>query len=259
MGQGGIAPLALVTGGHRRLGARIAMHLASAGYALAIHGRHDAIPHRFLSERLTETGVDWHGFVADFLEPGTAERLLPEVIAHFGRAPDLLVNSASLFGESNLATVTEADLAAYYRVNSSAPVLLTQAFAAAERPAGSNASVVNILDQRLAQPHGDQLAYTLGKAGLAEFTRIAARTLAPSIRVNAVSPGLTLATYDYTPEQLDRLAAIAPLGALPTPEDVSEAVLYLAYAKAVTGQTIIVDGGAYMKSYERDFVHMAGE
>ncbi|MBO9670565.1 MAG: SDR family oxidoreductase [Sphingobium sp.] len=259
MVQGGIAPLALVTGGHRRLGARIAMHLARAGYTLAIHGRHDAIPHRFLNERLAETGVDWHGFVADFLEPGTAERLLPDVIAHFGRPPDLLVNSASLFGESDISTVTEAELAAYYRVNTSAPVLLTQAFAAAERPADRNACVVNILDQRLAQPHGDQLAYTLGKAGLAEFTRIAARTLAPNIRVNAVSPGLTLATYDYTPEQLGRLAAIAPLGVLPTPEDVSEAVLYLANAKAVTGQTIIVDGGAYMKSYERDFVHMAGE
>jgi NAD(P)-dependent dehydrogenase (short-subunit alcohol dehydrogenase family) len=259
-GQGDAPPpLALVTGGHRRLGARIAMHLARAGYALAIHGRHDAVPHRFLKECLAETSVDWHGFVADFLEPGTAEGLLPAVIAHFGRAPDLLVNSASLFGESDLSTVTEADLAAYYRVNTSAPVLLTQVFAAAERPAGQNASVVNILDQRLAQPHGDQLAYTLGKAGLDAFTRIAARTLAPNIRVNAVSPGLTLATYDYTPEQLTRLATLAPLEALPTPEDIGEAVLYLARAQSVTGQTIIVDGGAHMKSYDRDFVHLAGE
>jgi len=252
-------PLALVTGGHRRLGARIAMHLASAGYALAIHGRHDAVPHRFLKERLAETGAEWHGFVGDFLDEGAVEELIPAVIAHFGRAPDLLVNSASLFGESDLASVSEAELAAYYRVNTSAPVLLTQAFSAAERPAGQNASVVNILDQRLAQPHGDQLAYTLGKAGLEAFTRIAARTLAPNIRVNAVSPGLTLATYDYTPDQLDRLAQLAPLGALPTPEDVAEAVLYLAHARAVTGQTIIVDGGAHMKSYERDFVHLAGE
>ena len=249
----------MVTGGHRRLGARIAMHLASAGYALAIHGRHDAVPHRFLRERLAETGVDWHGFVADFLEPGAAESLIPAVIAHFGRAPDLLVNSASLFGEGDLSTVTAAELAAYHLVNTAAPVLLTQAFAAAERTAGQDASVVNILDQRLAQPHGDQLAYTLGKAGLDAFTRIAARSLAPHIRVNAVSPGLTLATYDYTPDQLDRLATLAPLGTLPTPEDVGEAVLYLARAQAVTGQTIIVDGGAHMKSYERDFVHLAGE
>ncbi len=83
--------------------------------------------------------------------------------------------------------------------------------------------------------------------------------LAPDIRVNAVSPGLTLATYDYTPEQLTRLARLAPLETLPTPEDVGEAVLYLARARAVTGQTIIVDGGAHMRSYERDFVHLAGD
>lgn len=232
------------------------MGLASAGYALAVHGRHDAIPHRFLAERLAETGVPWHGFVADFLKPGTAETLVPEVISHFGRAPDLLVNSASLFGESDLTSVTETELADYYRVNASAPVLLTQAFAKAERPDGQNACVINILDQRLAQPHGDQLAYTLGKAGLEAFTRIAARTLAPAIRVNAVSPGLTLATYDYTPEQLTRLVRLAPLEVLPTPEDVAEAVLFLARASAVTGQIITVDGGAHMRAYPRDFIHL---
>ncbi|MBU0557767.1 MAG: SDR family oxidoreductase [Alphaproteobacteria bacterium] len=253
---GALPPLALVTGGHRRLGARIAMHLARAGYALAIHGRHDAEPHRFLSECLSETGVPWQGFVADFLQPGAAEALMPAVVAHFGRAPDLLVNSASLFGESDLTNVTAQDLADYHQVNTVAPVLLTQAFAVAERPASHHASVVNILDQRLAQPHGDQLAYTLGKAGLEAFTRIAARTLAPAIRVNAVSPGLTLATYDYTPEQLDRLTRLAPLEVMPSPEDVGEAVLYLARAHSVTGQTIMVDGGAHMRSYERDFLHL---
>lgn len=256
VGQG-VAPLALVTGGHRRLGARIAMHLARAGYALAIHGREAPEPHRFLRECLAETGAAWHGFAADFLEAGAAEGLLPAVTAHFGRAPDLLVNNASLFGEGDLAVVTADELAHYHQVNTVAPVLLTQAFARAERPAGRNPSVINILDQRLAQPHGDQLAYTLGKAGLEAFTRIAARALAPAIRVNAVSPGLTLATYDYTPEQLARLARLAPLDALPEPEDVGEAVLYLARAQAVTGQTIIVDGGAHMRSYERDFIHMA--
>jgi NAD(P)-dependent dehydrogenase (short-subunit alcohol dehydrogenase family) len=251
-------PLALVTGGHRRLGARIAMHLARAGYALAIHGRHDAEPHRFLRECLAETGAEWCGFVADFLEPGAAEGLIPAVCAHFGRAPDLLVNSASLFGEGDLASVSAEELGRYYQVNTVAPVLLTQAVARAERPAGRNVSIVNVLDQRLAQPHGDQLAYTLGKAGLEAFTRIAARALAPGIRVNAVSPGLTLATYDYTPEQLTRLARLAPLEALPTPEDIGEAVLYLARATAVTGQTIIVDGGAHMRSYTRDFIHLEG-
>jgi NAD(P)-dependent dehydrogenase (short-subunit alcohol dehydrogenase family) len=251
-------PLALVTGGHRRLGARIAMRLARAGYALAVHGRHDAEPHPFLADVLAETGVPWAGFVADFLEPGAVQDLLPAVIAHFGRAPDLLVNSASLFGHDRLDTVTEADLAQHFAVNASAPALLTQAFATAERTPGAQAAIVNLLDQRLVQPHSDQLAYTMSKYALEGFTRIAARTLAPHVRVNAVAPGLTLITEDYAEAQVDRLAAAMPLKALPGTDDIAEAVLYLAQADAVTGQTIFVDGGAHMRSFARDFMYLEG-
>src|SRR3546814_9160490 len=75
-------------------------------------------------------------------------------------------------------------------------------------------------------------------------------------RVNAVAPGLTLATEDYSGGQIERLAARMPLGALPTPDQVAEAVLYLARAEAVTGQTIFVDGGAHLAPMERDFVHL---
>ncbi len=249
-------PLALVTGGHRRLGARIAMHLARAGYALAIHGRHDAEPHPFLAECLAETGVPWAGFIADFLEPSQVQGLIPAVTAHFGRAPDLLVNSASLFGQDRLDAATATDLADHYAVNATAPVLLTQAFARATRAGGGDAAIVNILDQRLAQPHGDQLAYTLGKVALAGFTQIAARELAPDIRVNAVAPGLTLPTEDYSAQQLADLGAQMPLGSLPSSEEVAEAVLYLARARSVTGQTLYVDAGAHMRSYERDFMHL---
>ncbi|MBN8817925.1 MAG: SDR family oxidoreductase [Sphingomonas sp.] len=250
------APLALVTGGHRRLGARIAMRLARAGYALAIHGRHDAVPHPFLADCLAETGVDWCGFVADFETPAAAEALMPAIIAHFGRAPDLLVNSASLFGQDRLDVVTGADLSAHFAVNAVAPVLLTQAFAQAKREAGRDPSIVNLLDQRLAQPHGDQLAYTISKYALDGFTRIAARELAPHVRVNAVAPGLTLPTEDYDEAQMARLASDMPLERLPDTEDVSEAVLYLAQARAVTGQTLFVDAGAHMRSYPRDFMHL---
>lgn len=232
------------------------MRLAEAGYALAIHGRYDAEPHPFLAKVLVETGVPWHGFVADFLSSDDVLGLIPQVVAHFGRAPDLLVNSASMFGQDRLETVTSADLADHYAVNAIAPVLLSQGFVAADRPVGKNASIVNILDQRLAQPHGDQLAYTLGKFALEGFTRLAARELAPHVRVNAVAPGLTLVTEDYAEAQIERLAATMPLRSLPGTDDVAESVLYLARANAVTGQTLFVDGGAHMISFARDFMHL---
>lgn len=247
--------LALVTGSHHRLGAHIALALARAGYRLAIHGSHDATPDAGLAEGLKGAGAVWHGFVADFEDPASAARLIADVAAHFGAAPALLVNGAAIFGQDRLESVTADDLMRHYAVNCAAPVLLTQAFA--DQAASGDRAVVNILDQRLANPHGDQLSYTLSKQALAGFTRIAARDLAArGIRVNAVAPGLTIAVGADQTAHLDRFAAMMPLGRLPLPDQIAEAVLYLAGATAVTGQVIAVDGGAHMESFERDFLYL---
>tara|TARA_R110000782_G_scaffold268393_1_gene364807 strand:+ start:66097 stop:66864 length:768 start_codon:yes stop_codon:yes gene_type:complete len=255
--MGNERPLALVTGGHRRLGGYISAHLAHAGYALAIHGSHDVALAPELEGALHESGAQWGGFVADFEQPASACEMMQAVVAHFGRAPDLLVNSAALFGQDRLEDVSESDLMRHYAVNCAAPVLLTQAFAKASEGSGHNRSIINILDQRLANPHGDQLGYTLAKQALAGFTRIAARELAGhGIRVNAVAPGLTIATDDYDAAHMARLARLMPLGRLPEAEEIAAAVLYLAQARSVTAQVIAVDGGAHMQSHPRDFMHM---
>lgn len=245
------ARLALVTGGHRRLGAAISARLAAAGYAVAIHGSRDAEPEPQLAKALE--AAEWAGFVADFSEGPEAAALVGRVAAHFGRAPDLLVNNAAMFGDDDIATVTEAALSDHFAVNAAAPVLLARTFAAS---GGEGRSIVNILDQRIAHPHGDQLSYTVSKLALAGFTRIAARALAPAIRVNAVAPGLTIATDDYAPEQVSRLAGRMPLQRLPEPEAIADAVVYLADARNVTGQTIFVDAGAHLCAWERDFMHL---
>lgn len=248
-------PLALVTGSHRRLGAHIALALGRAGYSLALHGSHDCEIEDWFSSEVSAAGIRWAGFVADFEQPHAPHTLMADVTEHFGRAPDLLVNSAALFGQDRLDTVTAPDLMRHYAVNCAAPVLLTRAFAAAQLKSGR--AVVNILDQRLANPHGDQLAYTLSKQALAGFTHIAARELAGrGIRVNAVAPGLTIATEDYDGRQMQRMADMMPLGLLPAPDQIAQAVLYLASAAAVTGQVIAVDGGAHLDSYRRDFMHL---
>ena len=124
-------------------------------------------------------------------------------------------------------------------------------------PAGAvDRCIINILDQRIDHPHGDQLAYTLSKLALAGLTRTSAASLAPKVRVNAVAPGLTIATPDYDAAQMERLGEMMPLARLPQAEEIAQAVLYLTDASAVTGQTLYVDGGAHLKSYERDFMHL---
>ncbi|MGE4323515.1 MAG: SDR family oxidoreductase [Sphingobium sp.] len=248
--------LALVTGGHRRLGGVIAAALAEAGFSLALHGSHDTRLDSSLALALEANDTEWDGFVADFRDPETAEELVAQVSARFGRPPDLLVNSAAMFGQDRLDTVTATDLTSHFAVNCAAPALLTKAFATV--PAGpGDRCIVNILDQRIAHPHRDQLSYTLSKMALAGLTRLTASTLAPHVRVNAVAPGLTIATADYETEQLDRLSAAMPLARLPRADQIAQAVLFLADADAVTGQTLHVDGGAHMRSYDRDFMHLA--
>lgn len=249
-------PLALVTGGLHRIGAAIAAELARAGYDLALHKRSPADPEPPLVTALAETGMQHRRFRQDLAAPDAAAALFSEVTEAFGRAPTLIVNNASRFAESGLASLDEAELHATLAINLVAPVMLTQALVAACVREGTQGCVINIVDQRVINPVPDQFAYTLSKQALWQATRSMAIAAAPAVRVNAVAPGLTLPTDDYAPGQMERLASAMPLAALPTPAAIADAALYLVAASHVTGQTIFVDGGANLKSFERDFVAM---
>ena len=235
--------LALVTGGFRRLGGAIAARLAADGWTLALHGHSELEPEAGL-----ELG-DWRGFAAELAEPEAVAQLMPRVVDAFGAVPSLLVNSASRFAWDDAATATAATLAEHHAVNAAAPVILALAL----KQAGGAGSVVNILDQRVRNPNGDQLSYILSKGALWTATRTLASALAPQLRVNSVAPGQTIATPSQSPAQVERVRAAMPLETLPRPADIADAVVWLAGASAVTGQTIFVDGGANLRGFERDF------
>lgn len=236
--------LALITGGKRRVGAAIAKRLAADGWTLALHSHHE------LTDEASYPGA--HGFVADLADADAADALISAVTSHFGSPPTLLVNNASRFEWDDAASLTAASLAEHHAVNAATPVLLAIALSRTD----ATGSVVHILDQRIQNPNGDQLAYTLSKTALAGSVRTLAVAIAPRWRVNAVAPGLTLPTADFDDEQMIRLTKAMPLHRLSHPDDIAEAVAYLSAAQAVTGQTIFVDGGANLKSFDRDFVFL---
>ncbi|WP_421837190.1 SDR family oxidoreductase [Novosphingobium sp.] len=246
-------PLAVITGGWRRIGAAIARRLAEAGWDLALHAHSAATFDQGFADELARLGGAVHPLAADLADAAAVTRLPAEAMALAGRAPSLLVNCAALFREDTAMTVTAAMLDEHLAVNLAAPVLLTRALA---DMAEGDAAVVHILDQRVLNPVPDQLSYTLSKQALHAAVRTLARSLAPRVRVNAVAPGLTLPTPDYTEEQWLRLTALMPLERLASPGEIAEAVLFLAQARAVTGQTIFVDGGAHLESFARDFVYL---
>ncbi len=246
-------PLALVTGGLRRIGAAISGALAGAGYDLILHSHRAGQPEPALGEALTVTGCDWSAIVADLADDGIADILLDHAQSRFGRMPDLIVCNAALFEDDNASTVTAASLDKHFRVNVAAPVLLASRLAARHN---GQASIIHIVDQRVRNPVVDQLSYSLSKMALGESIRLMARALAPKVRVNGVAPGLTLPTPDYDDAQWQALEQMMPLQRLSKAQDIAEAVLYLASAQSVTGQLVFVDGGAHMDSYQRDFVHL---
>jgi len=247
--------LALVTGGLHRVGAAIAARLAGEGYALALHAHRMGEPDPALAESIRAHSVESAVFPADLAIPGEVESLVDRVKAHFGCAPDALVNSASIINEGQWPDLTRAALARHLDVNFVAPMLLTSAFVRALAGDRSGA-VVNIVDQRVTNPPVDQAAYTASKLALGAVTRVMARAFAPGVRVNAVAPGNTLPGDAYQEAQWQRLADIMPLERNSAPEDIAEAVVYLLGARSVTGQTLFVDGGANLESYARDFLHM---
>lgn len=246
-------PLALVTGGCRRIGAAIAARLAQEGHDLAIHSSRSSEVEPALEAAIGAAGIDHAVLEVDFERDAAAAALMAMVEARFGRMPTLLVNNAAIFGDDRLDSVTEAALSAHMSVNLAAPLMLIRAMASAS--GDGTRSVVNILDQRIAHPHVDQLAYTLSKLALAGVTGIAAQL--PGIRVNAVAPGLTIPTADYMPDQVSRLTEMMPLRRLPTPEQIADAVHFLALSPATNGQVLYVDGGAHLVPFQRDFVRLA--
>lgn len=249
------AKLALVTGGVRRLGAAIAERLAQDGYALALSSHNSSDAEDGLLQALNRHGNEWKIFSADLSSADSAATLINEVSLHFGHTPDLLVNNAAIFGQDRWTDIGTEQLTEHFELNLFAPILLS---AELVRQAGEKARpcIIHILDQRIRNPHGDQLSYSLSKQALAGSVRMLAAAMEGRARVNGVAPGLVLSTDDYSEEQLNRLGDMMPLKKLPSPESVAQAVSYLASAQDVTGQILFADGGANLKSFDRDFLHL---
>lgn len=123
-------------------------------------------------------------------------------------------------------------------------------------PDDTEGVIVNILDQKLANTNPDFLSYSLSKYGLAGLTNMLAMALGPKIRVCGVSPGLSLPSGDQTDSQFAAVHRRTPLDRGSTPRDVADAVRYLVGAQAVTGETILVDGGQHLVRSERDVMFL---
>ena len=235
--------VALITGAARRIGAAIARTLHAQGADVAIHYRGSAEEAADLTDELNSQRADSAAsFAADLTDMAGLNKLVEEVTAWQNRL-DILVNNASSFYPTPVGKITEDQWDDLIGTNLKAPLFLSQAALPALREA--RGVIINIVDVHSQRPLRDHTVYGPSKAGLAMLTRSLAKDLAPEVRVNGVSPGAILwpengmsgATKDAILEQV-------PLGRPGTPNDVANAVLFLARdADYVTGQIIAIDGG----------------
>jgi pteridine reductase len=236
------APVALVTGAARRVGAGIARTLHGAGFRIALHCHRSVAEAAELAGELNRIRAgSVQVFCADLLDPAALADLAERAAAPWGRL-DVLVNNASRFHPSAVGETSPALWDELMATNLTAPFLLSQAAVPhLRRQRGCIVNLVDIHAERGLVRHG---AYCAAKAGLVGLTKTLAKELAPEIRVNAVAPGAILwPEGDADEDRQTRILAGIPLGRLGTVADVAGAVRFLIEAPYVTGQVLAVDGG----------------
>lgn len=236
--------VALVTGGAHRLGAALVRALADAGMRVAVHYNASAAEAEDLARELDSSGTRIASIAADLLDPDAPARLIAAVVDRF-HGLDLLVNSAAIMHRTPFGEVAVDEWDAILALNLRAPFFLCQA--AREWLARSHGSVVNIADLAAFETWPAYAPHSIAKAGLVQMTRSLARVMAPTVRVNAIAPGAVLLPDAWDADAAEHLARTTPLGRLGAPGDVADALLYLARADYVTGETIIVDGGRHVR------------
>ncbi len=236
--------VALVTGGAVRVGRAISSALAQDGYRLVIHYNSSAGPAEELVEEIRARGGDAVAIGADLARADEVRRLARDAVDAFGGI-DVLVNSASVFPPERLEETDEDLWDHTFAVNLKAPFFLIRHLAPTLR--ARKGVVVNLEDLAGIQAWGAYTAHGISKAGMAQLTRVAARALAPDVRVNGIAPGTVLPPDSMDDGEVRRIAETTPLRKNGSPDDVVRALRYLLSADFVTGDTLVVDGGRLLR------------
>jgi NAD(P)-dependent dehydrogenase (short-subunit alcohol dehydrogenase family) len=243
--------VALVTGAAHRLGKAIAKALAEQGCHLAVHyGRSEQAAVQTVDE-MSALGIEAVAVSVDLSQESEIEDLFSRLETHFGKL-DILVNSAASFERQSFGSVSAGDWDRVMAVNLRAPFLCTRHAARlileGRRDGESPGLVVNMVDLSATSVWPGYVQHGVSKAGLLQLTRIAARELAPGVRVNAIQPGAVLPPpgMESESEQWRRMGERLPVGRTGDPSQVGQTVVFLAQNDFITGEVIIVDGGEHL-------------
>jgi pteridine reductase len=238
-------PVAIITGGGRRIGAETARQLHQHGFNVVLHYRRSIKEAAELTDKLNQQRENSAiAIKADLNETEQVYQLAQQAAAHWGRV-DALINNASSYYPTPFGQVTETQWDDLIASNTKAPFFLSQSLA--EELKKQNGCIVNIVDIHAERPLTEYSPYTIAKAGNAMLTKSLARELAPKVRVNGVSPGVIIwpeNAAEHSEEEKQRILNQVPLGREGSAEDIAKTVLFfIKDAPYITGQILAVDGG----------------
>lgn len=246
----------LVTGAAKRLGRSIALDLGAHGFDVAVHYRASGAEAEEVVRELGRLGASAAAFAADLSSEADCNALVPAVVGRLDRL-DAIVNNASTFEYDAVESFGYAAMERHWRANTGPPVLLARALHRHLSARAGTGCVVNLLDQKLWNPNPDYLSYTLSKAALQAATVALAQALAPVLRVCGIAPGVTLPSGPMSVDAFEAARRLTPLERSSTPADVAGAVRFLLSAPAITGTTLLVDGGQHLASQARDVLFLS--
>ena len=232
--------VALVTGAAKRIGRSVALRLASEGADVIVNYRGSKAEADGVVAEIADMGRRAIAVQADVAKRADVTALFAAVEKEFGKL-DILVNNAGMFFSAKFEELTEEQWDTILDTNLKSQFLCSQAAAAMLRRSGQG-RIINFasLGGLLAWPAYTH--YCVSKAGVIMLTRCMARALAPEITVNAIAPG-TISFSGDAPEIAEDFVRRAPLHRTGSPEDIEDAVIFLARSPFITGQVIVVDGG----------------
>jgi 3-oxoacyl-[acyl-carrier protein] reductase len=238
--------VALITGGSRGIGKAIALKLASLGADIVINYSSSDKKAKEVIEQVKAMGRQGIAVKADVSIMNEAEKLVNEGIDKFGKI-DILVNNAGITRDNLLMRMTEQEWDDVLNVNLKGTFNVTKS-AIRKMLRQKNGSIINISSVVGVTGNAGQCNYSASKAGMIGFTKSLAKEVGKkSVRVNAVAPGFikTDMTDALSEELKQEYLKNIPLNRLGTPEDIANAVAFLAsdISQYITGQVIIVDGG----------------
>ena len=245
-------PAVLVTGGAKRIGAAISRAFGKAGWHVAVHYGRSKPEAEALAASLPSAEI----VSCDLNNPDASAAMIEALAARLGDWR-MLINCAGVFKLDDAKALDPAIFKEAMQVNAGSPARMAQAFLASARAAGGK-RVVQVTDQKLANPNPDFFSYTMSKHALASTVRMLAMAQSKAQdRIYGLAPGAILASHDQSEAETERSHRMNLLQRKTQPDELAEAALFLSEGWMASGETLFLDSGQHLLRQPRDVLFLA--